>query len=129
MSNRAYMFWRATWRISADHLAGFALLSPGLRNGCPVALRGEAANFFVAGKSLPLSVAALTLASQSLDSNALLGNAELSYRYHFFDGAALPIGLGLSLLLNAAFLARHINRSNALTLPEIYGNHYGPLVE
>ena len=24
----------------------------------------------------------------------LLGNADLSYKYHFFDGAVLPIGLG-----------------------------------
>ena len=34
---------------------------------------GKAKNFFVAGRSLPLPVVVLTLASQSIDSNALLG--------------------------------------------------------
>ena len=34
---------------------------------------GKAENFFVAGRSLPLFVVTLTLASQSIDSNALLG--------------------------------------------------------
>jgi Na+/proline symporter len=97
--------------------------------GCYFLVRGDSANFFVAGRTLPLFVCALTLASQSLDSNALLGNADLSYKYHFYDGAALPIGLAISLFLNAAFLARHINSSHALTLPEIYGQNYGVLVE
>ena len=41
----------------------------------------------------------------------------------------LPLGLALSLFLNGIFLARHINKSRALTLPEIYGHHYGPATE
>lgn len=41
-----------------------------------------------------------TLASQSLDSNAALGNIDLGYKYHWWDGACLPLGLGLSLVLN-----------------------------
>ena len=41
----------------------------------------------------------------------------------------LPLGLALSLFLNAVFLARHINNSNALTLPEIYAQTYGPATE
>ena len=39
------------------------------------------------------------------------------------------MGLGLSLLLNGAFLARHINEMKLLTLPDLYGRKYGPLVE
>ena len=70
-----------------------------------------------------------TLASQSIDSNALLGCATLSYKYHFWDGAVLPIGLGLSLILNAIFLARHINNDHALTLPDVFAKRYGKLVE
>jgi Na+/proline symporter len=47
-----------------------------------------------------------------------------------FDGAVLPIGLGLSLLLNAAFLARHINKEEGvLTLPDILSRRYGKLTE
>ena len=42
----------------------------------------------------------------------------------------MPIGLGLSLLLNAAFLARHINKEEGiLTLPDIHGKRYGKLTE
>ena len=43
---------------------------------------GEADNFFVAGRSLPLWIVAMTLGAQSIDSNAILGNADLSYKYH-----------------------------------------------
>jgi len=93
-------------------------------------VQGEAENYFVAGKSLPLWIVAMTLGAQSIDSNAMLGNVDLSYKYHFFDGVALPVGLGLSLLFNAAFLARHINaETNCLTLPDILAKRYGPVVE
>lgn len=68
-------------------------------------VKGKAENFFIAGKTLPVWIATFTLGAQSIDSNAILGNADLSYKYHFFDGAALPIGLGLSLVLNSLFLA------------------------
>jgi Na+/proline symporter len=54
---------------------------------------------------------------------------DLSYKYHFFDGAVLPIGLGLSLILNGVFLARHMNKAGALTLPDIYASRYGSFVE
>jgi Na+/proline symporter len=54
----------------------------------------------------------------------------LSLLLFSFDGAVLPVGLGLSLLLNAAFLARHINsEKGVLTLPDILGRRYGKLTE
>ena len=48
-------------------------------------VKGEPENYFVAGHSLPLWIVAMTLAAQSVDSNALLGNVDLSYKYQFFD--------------------------------------------
>jgi Na+/proline symporter len=82
-------------------------------------VHGEAENFFVAGRSLPLWIVGMTLGAQSIDSNAILGNADLSFKYQFYDGAVLPIGLGLSLILNGLFLARHINAERqVLTLPD-----------
>jgi Na+/proline symporter len=92
-------------------------------------VKSKSENYFVAGRSLPLWVITATLASQSLDSNAILGNVDLSYKYHFYDGAVLPIGLGLSLVLNGIFLARHINGDGALTLPDVFSRRYGKLVE
>lgn len=90
---------------------------------------GEAENYFVAGHSLPLWITAMTLGAQSVDSNTLLGNVDLSYKYHFFDGAAIPIGLGCSLILNGLVMARKINQEQALTLPDILARRYGKIVE
>lgn len=90
---------------------------------------GEAENYFVAGHSLPLWIVAMTLGAQSIDSNTLLGNVDLSYKYHFFDGACIPIGLGCSLLLNGLLLAKQINQERALTLPDILARRYGKIVE
>ena len=72
----------------------------------------------------------MTLGAQSVDSNSLLGNVDLSYRYHFFDGAVIPIGLGLSLILNGLLLAGKINaEENVLTLPDVLSKRYGKVVE
>lgn len=92
-------------------------------------VHGQAVNFFVAGHSLPLWIVAMTLGAQSVDSNALLGNADLSYKFHFWDGAALPIGLGMSLVMNGLFLAKHINGERVLTLPDVLARRYGKVVE
>ena len=54
---------------------------------------------------------------------------DLSYKYHFYDGAAIPIGLGLSLFLNAIFLAGKINKEGVLTLPDVLARRYGKVVE
>ncbi|CAH0371973.1 unnamed protein product [Pelagomonas calceolata] len=90
---------------------------------------GDTAKFFVAGRTLPLPIVVMTLASQCIDANAVLGNADLSYWYHFYDGAVLPIGLGLSLILNGLFLAKPINEMKLLTLPDLYARKYGRLTE
>jgi Na+/proline symporter len=93
-------------------------------------IHGEAENFFLAGKSMPLWVVAFTLAGQSIDSNALLGNVTNAYKFHYFDGVVLPIGLGLSLILNGLFLAPYINsEENVLTLPDVLAKRYGKVPE
>ncbi|KAJ1446473.1 Sodium:solute symporter family-domain-containing protein, partial [Pelagophyceae sp. CCMP2097] len=92
-------------------------------------VKGDTTQFFVAGRTLNLPVAILTLASQCIDSNAVLGNADLAYKFQWYDGACLPLGVGISLLLNGIFLAEHINEANLLTLPDLYARKYGPLCE
>ena len=93
-------------------------------------VQGEAENYFVAGKSLPLWIVAMTLGAQSVDSNSLLGNVDLSYKFHFFDGAVIPIGLGLSLILNGLLFAGKINaEKNVLTLPDVLAKRFGKIVE
>lgn len=93
-------------------------------------IHGEAENYFIAGKSLPLWIVSMTLGAQAIESGGLLGNVDLSYRYHFFDGAMIPIGLGCSLLINACFFAGKLNAEpNVLTLPDVYAKKYGKVVE
>jgi Na+/proline symporter len=92
-------------------------------------VREGAPDFFVASRSIPGWVITITLGAQSIDSNALLGNADLSYRYAFWDGVVLPMGLGLSLVLNGLVLSHHINGELVLTLPDVYARRYGKSVE
>ncbi|KAL3778679.1 hypothetical protein HJC23_001250 [Cyclotella cryptica] len=91
------------------------------------------AHFACMGKIVMLHlfwrIVTATLAASAIDSNAILGTAMLSYKYSFWDGAVLPIGLGLSLILNALFFARKINVDRALTLPDVYAKRYGKVVE
>jgi hypothetical protein len=47
---------------------------------------GTSESYFLAGRSFRIPMVAVTLAAASIDSNTLLGNADLSYRYHFWDG-------------------------------------------
>lgn len=92
-------------------------------------VNGEATNYFVAARSLSLWVVAVSLAVQSLDYSSLLGNADSSYKFSFYDGAVFPIGLGLALILNGIFLAHHIQQDEALTLVDVYAKRYGRTVE
>ena len=41
----------------------------------------------------------------------------------------LPIGLGLSLIINGLFLASKVNEEKVLTLPDIFAKRYGRVVE
>ena len=95
-----------------------------------VLVNGDAVNYFVAGKTLPMWVVSMTLGAVAVDSNTLLGNVDLSYQYAFWDGAVLPIGLCCSLILNSFTLGPKFNdEKNALTLPDVIGNRYGVIVE
>jgi Na+/proline symporter len=94
-----------------------------------ILVRGDATNFFVAGRTLPWLMVTITLSGVAIDSNVLLGNADSSYKYSFWDGAVLPLGVGLSLILNAILLAHRINEEGVLTLPDVLARRYGRTVE
>ncbi|WP_083874257.1 sodium:solute symporter family protein [Nocardia paucivorans] len=92
-------------------------------------VHGDSTNFLVAGRSLALPLVAAGLMGQAVDSNATLGNTDLAGSVGFWAGAALPLGLGLCLLLTGIFFAEPMNRMGLLTLPDFYRIKYGRGVE
>lgn len=90
---------------------------------------GDSTNYIVAGRGLILPLAAATLMAQAVDSNATLGNTDLSAEFGFWAGASLPIGLALCLFLTGMFFAKPMNRMGLLTLPDFYRRKYGRTVE
>lgn len=53
---------------------------------------GDSRNFLVAGRSLALPLSAAGLMGQAVDSNATLGNTDLSYAFGFWAGQAFRWG-------------------------------------
>jgi len=81
--------------------------------------------FMVAGKSLPLFFVGTMLAAQSIDGNSSLGNVSLVYQFGFWAGAAIPIGLGICLILTGTVYGRRLNKMAMLTLPDFYYRRFG----
>lgn len=90
---------------------------------------GSSTNFIVAGRGLILPLAAATLMAQAVDTNATLGNTDLTSEFGFWAGASLPIGLALCLILTGLFFAKPMNRMDLMTLPDFFRKKYGRSVE
>src|ERR687897_65410 len=85
--------------------------------------------FMIAGKSLPLFFVGTMLAAQAVDGNSSLGNVSLVYQFGIWAGAAIPIGLGVCLMLTGAFYGKKLNKMSMLTLPDFYYRRFGPGAE
>ena len=92
-------------------------------------VRGSSKRYTVCGKSMPFMVVGTALAAQAIDGNATLGNTSLTYSTGFWAGAAIPIGLAVSLLIVGRFLAGPLNKMDLLTLPEFFYRRYGRTAE
>src|ERR671920_847825 len=85
--------------------------------------------FMIAGKSLPLFFVGTMLAAQSIDGNSSLGNVSLVYQFGFWAGAAIPIGLGVCLILTGTVYGKRLNKMAMLTLPDFYYRRFGNAAE
>jgi len=92
-------------------------------------VQGSSKRYTVCGKSMPFLVVGTALAAQAIDGNATLGNTSLTFSTGFWAGAAIPIGLALSLFVVGRFLAAPLNQMNLLTLPEYFYRRYGRAAE
>jgi solute:Na+ symporter, SSS family len=90
---------------------------------------GDSTNFLVAGRSLALPLSAAGLMGQAVDSNATLGNMDLTFSLGFWAGASLPLGLSLCLLITGLLFAARMNAMGLFTLPDFYRQIYGRGVE
>jgi len=90
---------------------------------------GDSTNFLVAGRTLVLPLSAAGLMGQAVDSNATLGNSDLTFSLGFWAGASLPLGLSLCLLLTGTFFAGRMNAMGLFTLPDFYRLVYGRGIE
>ena len=106
------------------------ILAAGLVVGTLTSTREEdGKRYMIAGKSLPLFFVGTMLATQAIDGNSSLGNASLVYQFGFWAGAAIPIGLGVCLILTGAFYGKKLNRMSMLTLPDFYYRRFGNAAE
>ena len=98
-------------------------LAVGIVSGRMVQRSGK--RLIVAGKSLPLFMVGTMLAAQAVDGNSSLGNIALVFEFGFWAGAVIPLGLGICLLIAAAFYAKPLNKMAMITLPDFYFRRYG----
>ncbi|GGN83895.1 sodium:solute symporter [Actinoplanes lobatus] len=90
---------------------------------------GDSANYLVAGRQLGVPLVAVALTTAAVDSNATVGNTDLSSAYGFWAGASLALGLAICLLLAGLFLAEPMNRMGLFTLGDFFARRYNRPVE
>ena len=90
---------------------------------------GDSANYLVAGRQLGVPLVAVCLTTAAVDSNATVGNTDLSAAAGFWAGASLALGLAVCLLLAGLFLAKPMNRMGLFTLGDFFARRYNRPVE
>lgn len=90
---------------------------------------GDSANYLVAGRRLGVPLVAVSLTAAAVDSNATVGNTDLTSQFGFWSGASLALGLALCLLFAGLFLAKPMNRMKLFTLADFFRLRYGRATE
>jgi len=88
-------------------------------------IQGSAANYYVAGNAMPVTVVGITLCAQAFDANGSMGNASLAFAHGLWAGAVIPIGLASCLFLTGRWFAQPLHRMRLLTLADFYRRRYG----
>lgn len=92
-------------------------------------VKGKTKNYYVAGRNLSALMVGFALLSQAIDGNATMVNADLGFNFGFWAGAAMIIGLALSLLLLGIFFAPKLNSLKLLTLADFFKIKYNRNIE
>lgn len=86
---------------------------------------GTAADLIVAGRSMPLILATLTMTATWVDGGYLLGTAEGVYRSSVASGLQGGVCFGLSLILGGLFFARRMRAMEFTTLADLFEVRFG----
>ncbi|MEZ5294325.1 MAG: sodium:solute symporter family protein [Vicinamibacterales bacterium] len=86
---------------------------------------GSAADFLVAGRAMPLWVAALTMTATWVDGGYLLGTTEGTYRSSIQLGVQGGLCFGLSLVIGGLWFARPMRRHGFTTLIDPLDARFG----
>lgn len=86
---------------------------------------GSATDMIVAGRSMPLWIATLTMTATWVDGGYLLGTAEGTYKSSVALGVQGGLCFGISLILGGLFFARRMRRFEFTTLIDPFEARFG----
>src|SRR5438270_447185 len=86
---------------------------------------GSDTDLIIAGRSLPLWIALLTMTATWVDGGYLLGTAEGAFKANIALGAQGGLCFGLSLVLGGLFFARRMRRLGFTTLIDPFEARFG----
>jgi high affinity choline transporter 7 len=86
---------------------------------------GTAADLIVAGRQMPVWIAALTMTATWVDGGYLLGTAEGAYKSSIQLGIQGGLGFGISLILGGLFFAGIMRRFGFTTLIDPFEARFG----
>ncbi|MEF2846577.1 MAG: sodium:solute symporter family protein [Eggerthellaceae bacterium] len=88
-------------------------------------VEGDSQNFLVAGRMMPVYLVAPALMVAAVDSNATVGNMDLTSSAGFWAGASLAIGMAIALFLSGIFVAKPMNKMGLFSLGDFFRVKFG----
>lgn len=87
---------------------------------------GTVSDLMVAGRTMPLWIATMTMTATWVDGGYLLGTAEYTYKHGLAYGIQGGICFGLSLILGGLFFAKRMRRMEFSTMVDPFESRFGP---
>lgn len=87
---------------------------------------GTASELLVAGRSMPLWIAVMTMTATWVDGGYLLGTAEYAYKHGVAYGLQGGVCFGISLILGGLLFAKQMRRMEYSTMVDPFAARYGP---
>jgi high affinity choline transporter 7 len=88
--------------------------------------QGDASQLMVAGRTMPLWIAVITMTATWVDGGYLLGTAEYTYKYGVAHGLQGGVCFGISLILGGLFFASRMRERRYSTMVDPFADCYGP---